>query len=495
MVVVRNDIDAPRVMASEFASATFWEMPETDLTAAQSGDVTPPAGFENTTWQRVDVPTTRPRTMQVERLALQNFRCFESVEITLEPGFNLLVGDNGAGKTTVLDALAYGLLPVIRTLDPLAHVVHNAMAPRHERTRRNQLPSIHEDVRRVAVRRGQTTSDESRFPARVDLHASAYGERLTEYGWEVADEIVIEGRGKPVSVFGILDLIRWLVAADYQTPLPVFAYYQIARTSPVQVASEPASRNGLSRLAGYRGWEHASGDLSRYEHWFERKELEQFQRAIKLGVVQAVRQAVLACLQTQDLDDFGFNATLGALAVRRRGGPWIPHNRLSAGVRNMFGLVVDLAVRCATLNPHLEERAAAETCGVVLIDELDLHLHPTWQRQVVEDLRAAFPRIQFIATTHSPLLLSSLHAHNIRVMELASDGAAQVEVKQFAENTFGLSADQILGSSYFGLHSSRAPAIHDTLQKLATRASHGDVDAAVEFLRVLKAGKSSSESP
>jgi predicted ATP-binding protein involved in virulence len=71
-------------------------------------------------------------------------------------------------------------------------------------------------------------------------------------------------------------------------------------------------------------------------------------------------------------------------------------------------MVADIAVRCATLNPHLAGEAALLTPGVVLIDEIDLHLHPKWQRRIVGDLLAAFPNIQFIATTHSPFVIQSL---------------------------------------------------------------------------------------
>ena len=71
-------------------------------------------------------------------------------------------------------------------------------------------------------------------------------------------------------------------------------------------------------------------------------------------------------------------------------------------------MVADIAVRCATLNPHLQDNAAEETPGIVLIDEADLHLHPNWQRRVIGDLLKAFPKIQFVGTTHSPFVIQSL---------------------------------------------------------------------------------------
>ncbi|MEG1748692.1 MAG: AAA family ATPase, partial [Tannerellaceae bacterium] len=85
-----------------------------------------------------------------------------------------------------------------------------------------------------------------------------------------------------------------------------------------------------------------------------------------------------------------------------------PFHMLSDGVRTMLAMVMEIAFRCYILNPHLKEQASKETTGVVLIDEIDLHLHPAWQKKVLRDLRIAFPSIQFIVTTHAPLVLGSV---------------------------------------------------------------------------------------
>jgi len=83
-------------------------------------------------------------------------------------------------------------------------------------------------------------------------------------------------------------------------------------------------------------------------------------------------------------------------------------NTMSDGFRNMIAMVADIAHRAARLNPHLGSNAAAKATGVVLIDEIDLHLHPKWQRRVVDDLKSSFPNMQFIVTTHSPFIIQSL---------------------------------------------------------------------------------------
>jgi predicted ATP-binding protein involved in virulence len=87
--------------------------------------------------------------------------------------------------------------------------------------------------------------------------------------------------------------------------------------------------------------------------------------------------------------------------------------QLSDGYRNLIGMVADIAYRCIKLNPHLGENVISHTPGIVLIDDLDLHLHPNWQKRIVADLKNIFTSIQFVATTHSPFIVQSLKADEL----------------------------------------------------------------------------------
>ena len=90
---------------------------------------------------------------------------------------------------------------------------------------------------------------------------------------------------------------------------------------------------------------------------------------------------------------------------------------LSDGFRSILSMVADLAYRMVRLNPFLGRRAILDTPGIVLIDEIDMHLHPSWQQTVLLDLQKAFPKVQFIVTTHSPQVLGSVPPDSIRVLE------------------------------------------------------------------------------
>ena len=105
------------------------------------------------------------------------------------------------------------------------------------------------------------------------------------------------------------------------------------------------------------------------------------------------------------------------MQIERAGGERLPFSFLSDGYRNMVALVADVAWRAAVLNPHLGKDAAARSEGVVLIDEIDLHLHPRWQRRVLGNLRRTFPGLQFVTTTHSPQVIASARREEVRVLE------------------------------------------------------------------------------
>jgi predicted ATP-binding protein involved in virulence len=119
----------------------------------------------------------------------------------------------------------------------------------------------------------------------------------------------------------------------------------------------------------------------------------------------------------------------------------LPLSALSDGVRNTIALIVDIARRCATLNPHLGDAAALQTPGVLLIDEVDMHLHPRWQQLIIGLLQKAFPALQMILSTHSPHVLSTVDVASVRVITL-DHGHGELKVPTF--QTRGVESADIL---------------------------------------------------
>ena len=142
--------------------------------------------------------------------------------------------------------------------------------------------------------------------------------------------------------------------------------------------------------------------------------------------------------------------------------------QLSDGIRNMLAMIGDLAWRCIKLNPHLGTEAVLASTGVVLIDELDMHLHPGWQQRVADQLMEAFPKIQFIVTTHSPQVLSSVVASSIRVLHPGSgDDEGKMQVREIEEQTRGVSSADVLGRI---MHIDPVPTVPEAIDLRRYRA-------------------------
>ncbi len=123
------------------------------------------------------------------------------------------------------------------------------------------------------------------------------------------------------------------------------------------------------------------------------------------------------CLKPAGWRDIEYSFSRDALVAHHEQFGELPVELLSDGIRNMIGMVADIAFRATKLNGQLGAQAATQTPGIVLIDEVDMHLHPEWQQVVLQNLTQAFPAVQFIVTTHSPQVLTTVARENIRILE------------------------------------------------------------------------------
>jgi hypothetical protein len=159
-----------------------------------------------------------------------------------------------------------------------------------------------------------------------------------------------------------------------------------------------------------------------------------------------------------------------------------PFSALSDGYKAFLGWTTDLLGHlCEVAPPDL---ALRDVPGLVLVDEIDLHLHPEWQRSVVPALAQAFPRLQFVMTSHSPLVASTVGRENVFVTDEENGSAI---IKQLDERIYGRSAEALLLSSYFGLSSTRPESFRDEAEELFKRAAEGDSKAALDYLDELSA--------
>lgn len=163
----------------------------------------------------------------------------------------------------------------------------------------------------------------------------------------------------------------------------------------------------------------------------------------------------------------------------------IPFQSLSDGYRAIIGWVADLLYHMnhgANPNQNIKEMR-----GIVLVDEIDLHLHPRWQMRIVKSIADALPHMQFIFTSHSPLVAGSLEWMNILLLK-SNRKENRSTHSRLKQSIYGLDADQILISKFFGLTSSRAASMVQQLSRLKNEASLGDDEAKRRYLRALSSG-------
>lgn len=431
LLVVRNDFPHTPILLQHTDMLPFelWEISSHTHGELSKGTITIPPGFERISeWSEVPKQAGASPAALLESLRLQNFRCFEGQSFAFSKQFNVLIGNNGAGKTAVLDAIAHTLQQIVGWLDPL----------------QKDAPAqifLAKDVRRILMRDVEIPTTERCYPATIDPRFFLYGEPDIECGWQVTKNERSEwlGTGKIITFANIIDFVRILLGPSHRRiSLPLFAYYRVNRRWNDTGSPQDRSRDDTTRMAGYKNWNNPTSDLRDLEQWMMRLQLLENQKQTRIGTYQAVKDAILISLGGEGFVDVQFDAELDQLAAKKPDGPWIPFRSLSDGVQNILGLFADLAIRCARLNPHLGEDAPKQTGGIVLIDELDLHLHPTWQRRIAENLRAAFPQLQFIATTHSPFIVQSLRPGEL--IDLGKSGAEyyRQSLEEIAEFVMGV---------------------------------------------------------
>ncbi len=378
--------------------------------------------------------------MKLERVTIENYRAIERLELPLHPQLTVLHGDNGHGKTSVLNAIAVGL-GVIPTL----------------------LPEVSGIGFRKTDRRGQ-------LPTRVELSTT------TGVKWERQSGLGLR-LGRPLGTRALREEIRKILDADmngeanHPIDLPIVAFYDTDRA----VFDVPQRRRGFAReFSRYQALEGAFSVRTTFREFFiwfyakENDELRSLRRFhdldYQLKELRTVRRAIEGTMRGVSHPRIETAPLRFVVSVESETGKpdALEMAQLSGGYRIMLALVADLARRMAQGNPHLDDPLQSE--AVVLIDEVDLHLHPSWQQRVLPDLMQTFPNTQFIVSTHSPQVLSTVKPLNI--VSLYSAGG-NIVPGPVGTSTYGAKSGYVL-SALMGVKE-RPPPEHNDFVALLDR--------------------------
>ncbi|MFN3817388.1 AAA family ATPase [Blastomonas sp.] len=351
--------------------------------------------------------------LRLKGVRIKNFRAIRDANIPLDPQLTVLIGDNATGKTAILEAIVTALRPLLREI--------------YSTVRRE--PEI--VVSDFSV---ETRGDLLGEPYRAQFLSIELDARVGEIGAEYRLDEQYVDRPK-VRVDRNRAPIRYLTdLLEGDSTAPILAFYRDDRGHLANERSRLHHRPSADRRSAYQA---AFGGRLIFEDaisWFEDAENAELREQRERGPayrdtrLDAVRRAVEALIpEVSNLRMLGRPPQL-TMTMRNEGqaAVLVTADQLSSGFRVMLALVMDLARRMADLNPHLHDPLASP--GIVLIDEVDLHLHPRWQQLVVKGLLAAFPNVQFVMTTHSPQVLTTLREHNILRLQWLDDKLTLVPV-------------------------------------------------------------------
>ena len=333
------------------------------------------------------------RILHPTALKLRNFKGIAELDLTLDESLTLLAGVNGVGKTSVLEAL-------------LATVTYVwGMIPPH----RQPLFSFSERVARAGTTRTEIvlelgTPDPS--PVIVTLEVSEHDldlDRARSSQWE-------------------------RLSVENQSPLPLVVYYEQNR-----VTRPDASRRNVS----FSSQQNRDTSLQttvtsprEFKAWFFEKETDEGQEIRERQDLKYADPELAAMRQLLEKLD-GFTAirsrkrsgSIERILFLEKDGADIPFDSLSGGEQAFFLLAADLARRLMLASP---DTPVAEAPAIVCIDEIELHLHPAWQKRILRTLMDTFPSCQFIVSTHSPQVIGGVEARHVRLIEPAENGIRKV---------------------------------------------------------------------
>lgn len=350
------------------------------------------------------------------------------MNLEFSSGVNLLIGNNGVGKTTVLEALALSIQTYFSRMNDIAK-------------KSIKKDDVHFTSNLVGdASQHRVYSNPTVIKSEINLGGLEYSSEISRE--DETNATRTKYTGKEFAAAG-RDLLN-----SQEAILPVICYFSTSRVVDTQkVSTNAVGKNKLNdRRCGYIDCLNATLDRKALTDWTFKMAMAEYKKGTAVAEYEAFKKAVGIFMQkmndleeiplveyTRDFEDITYAEDGKTMLV----------NYLSAGYQSLLWMLMEISFRIALLNPELSDYSQAE--GIVLIDEIDMHLHPRWQWKILDALHSSFPKVQFIAATHSPIIISSFK--DAKLLSIGENGVEELsgayaysidDVVEYKQGSFGI---------------------------------------------------------
>lgn len=365
--------------------------------------------------------------MFLNSIVLHNFRRFENLEVYFRDRLSVIIGGNGAGKSTILEAATIAAGTLTSAMDRLTNYG----------IKKDDAHYKYFDI-------GSVVDVQPQFPVEIFAEGTV-NEKNVKWARTLNSA---KGRGSLANAKEITT-----IAAEYQDrmrngdislKLPIISYYGTGRLWDQHREKKNDTFEKNTRSNGYIDSLDGAANDKLMMKWFQKMTIQQYQRNQSIPEFTAVCKAMEQCFQSvtgysdvkvqYNLDTKEIDVIYQDLNSHYAR---IPMTQLSDGYRCTISLIADIAYRMAILNPQLLNHVLEETEGIILIDEVDLHLHPSWQQRILKDLLSIFPKVQFIVSTHAPAVINSVDSDSLIILK-------DDEIITAPDETYGKDVNTIL---------------------------------------------------
>lgn len=357
--------------------------------------------------------------MYFKELEIKNFKGIAAMKLMFQPGVNLLLGENGVGKTSVLEALTIALGDFF-----------NGISGVHKKG------IVAADVRFNTHAVGNA-STRIEYYAPTEIHSKVH--LLSEVGAGLVSRNDETSRSKTKFAGKGITMYASKLCNDMNSTLPLLCYFSTQRLAqPKKENFGTSSKNKLNdRRCGYIGCMEDNLDRKALEAWCLKMEVSVFKQNAPIYEYEMFKDIVstfMMYMNELDIKPIVDYSRQFDQMIYNEEDTSIPIKHLSAGYQSLLWIVMTMAFRLCQLNPNVKDYKSVP--GIVIIDEIDMHLHPRWQWIIVSALQKTFPKIQFILATHAPIILSS--CKDALLIRLSEDHSVH-----YLESVYGTSIDDV----------------------------------------------------